>query len=466
MSIVLFIIFLLADLFMEAIFIFVYSGKETYKEGMILAVHVPPEAADDDEVKTLTSSYKKNFKRFHLWNLLAGMAICFLCFYEISVFFIVWMIWLLVYIFAGLGITYVAHYKMYQIKIAHGWILTGKTHIVHIDTAVSALTSKMPVSHWWQLPVVLGFAGSFLLPEVRSFWGAEPLQWILPSTILVTTLMFWGMHLWFAYRKNVVYSMDSSVNLSLNRMEKRTWSVLLLMTNYLSLFSWAYLVLKLQTTHWLYSIDYFIYIGLQMIPAIVLIVGIIYIMKKKQSVLSMDSEPITVDDDEYWKYGWYSNPNDSSFMVPDRLCSTNYSVNMAKPSAKIFMIVTTFLVTAALIFCIVLMAQFENVTVQCSIEGDQATFSAAMYHTDISLTDIESVEILDALPDDDYVRTNGGSTDQYLIGHFSGRETGKCMMYVYLDYTPVLKIKTADVTIYVNSKDKADVEKWYQELEK
>ena len=130
------------------------------------------------------------------------------------------------------------------------------------------------------------------------------------------------------------------------------------------------------------------------------------------------------------------------------------------------MIVTTFLVTAALIFCIVLMAQFENVTVQSSIEGDQATFSAAMYHTDISLEDIESVEILDALPDDDYVRTNGGSTDQYLIGHFSGRETGKCMMYVYLDYTPVLKIKTADVTIYVNSKDKADVEKWYQEMEK
>lgn len=466
MNIVFFIMFLFIDLFMELIFIYVYSKKDTYTDGMILAVHVPPEAVDNEDVKALITSYKKRFKRFHFWNLIAGLAVCFLCFFDITVFFVVWMIWLLVYIFAGMGLVYVPHYKMYQLKMKNGWVLTDKTHVVHIDTAVSALTDKLPISHWWQLPTVLCFAASFALSQVRAFWGSEPLQWILPGTILATMFLFWGMHVWFAYRKNTVYSMDSSVNLSLNRMEKRTWSVLLLTINYLSLFGWLYLVVKLQTIHWLYSVDYFIYIGLQMIPAVILIAGIIYIQKKKQSILAMDSEPVVVDDDEYWKYGWYSNPNDKSFMVPDRLCSTNYSINMAKPSAKIFMAVTTFLVIGAMAFCIILMAQFQNVTIQCSIGSNEADFHAAMYHTEVSMKDIESVQLLDALPDDDFVRTNGGASEQYLIGHFSGKKTGKCMLYVYRQYTPVLEIKTADKTIYVNSKDKAEVNKWYQELMK
>lgn len=466
MNIVLFIVFLLTDLLMSVIFIVVYGKKDVYKDGMILAVHIPPEEVENEEVKAIITSYKKIFKHYNFWNLLAGIAVCFLCFYNFTAFIILWMIWLLVYIFAGTGIIYYNHYKMYQLKMNNGWVLAQNTHVVHIDTAVSAQTDKLPVSHWWQLPVALCFVASFALPAVRSYWVSETLDCIFPSTILVTICLFWGLHLWFSYRKNTVYSMDSSVNLSLNRMEKHTWSVLLLTINYLSLFGWLYLVLKIQITNWLSAMDYFIFIGLQMIPAIILIVGIIYITKRKQAILAMDSEPVVVDDDEYWKYGWYSNPNDSSFMVSDRLCSTNYSINMAKPSAKVFMIVSAFIVTASLVFVIILMSLFDHVNVQCTITDNQASFQAVMYHTEIPRKDIESVKILDALPDDDFMRTNGGSTDQYLIGHFSGKKTGKCMLYLYRQYTPVLEIKTANETVYVNSKDKADVEKWYQELEK
>ena len=347
-----------------------------------------------------------------------------------------------------------------------GWVLTQNTHVVHIDTAVSSQNDKLPISHWWQMPVALCYVASFSLPAVRSYWSSEAVDWIFPDTILTTIVLFWGLHLWFSYRKNTVYSMDSSINLSLNRMEKHTWSVLLLTINYLSLFGWLYLVLKIQIANWLSVTDFFIFIGLQMIPAIILIVGIIYITKRKQAILAMDTEPLVVDDDEYWKYGWYSNPNDSSFMVSDRLCSTNYAINMAKPSAKVFMIVSAFIVTASLVFVIILMTLFDHVNVQCTITDSQASFQAVMYHTEIPRKDIESVKILDALPDDDFMRTNGGDSDQYLIGHFSGKKTGKSLMYIYKKYTPILEIKTSDETVYVNSKDKADVEKWYQELEK
>ena len=104
MDIVLFIVFLLTDLLMSVIFIAVYRKKDVYKDGMILAVHIPAEEVENEEVQSIVTSYKKIFKRYNFWNLVAGVAICFLCFINFTVFFILWMIWLLVYIFAGTGV--------------------------------------------------------------------------------------------------------------------------------------------------------------------------------------------------------------------------------------------------------------------------------------------------------------------------------------------------------------------------
>ena len=43
--------------------------------------------------------------------------------------------------------------------------------------------------------------------------------------------------------------------------------------------------------------------------------------------------PLVVDDDVYWRKGWYENPNDPRWLVQDRLVPYNYSMNMAKPGA-------------------------------------------------------------------------------------------------------------------------------------
>ena len=33
-------------------------------------------------------------------------------------------------------------------------------------------------------------------------------------------------------------------------------------------------------------------------------------MRKRQEVLEADTSACYIDDDEYWKYGWYNNPGD------------------------------------------------------------------------------------------------------------------------------------------------------------
>ena len=47
-------------------------------------------------------------------------------------------------------------------------------------------------------------------------------------------------------------------------------------------------------------------------------------------------EPLSyVDDDIYWKNGWYNNPRDRRWVVPSRMCSSNYSFNMGKPGVAL-----------------------------------------------------------------------------------------------------------------------------------
>jgi len=464
MSILLFFIFLITDLSMIGAFAFVYSGKERYEGGMILGVHIPTTEINHEDVLNQGKIYKKSLKKFNLWNLFLGTFICSLSFWNCTYFMIIWMIWLLGYLAWGMGLIYGSHRKLYDIKMKNNWIIEGNTHMIHIDTVLSSMSDKLPVSHWWSFGAVL-FTGALLfLPQLKEYFGTNILQWILPGVVLFIAILFWGLHLWFSHRKNIVYSLDSSINLAMNRVEKRTWSVILLSANYLNLLSWSYLTIKIIINHWLYFSDYCIYIVLQNIPAFVIVIGFIYMQKKRKKVLAMDTAAIIVDDDEYWKNGWYNNPNDTNLLVQDRLCSTNYSMNMAKPAAKVISVVTAVLVTAITVGIFSVIFWFDNAEIVVKMDENQVTINAAIYNTDFNVSDIQSIKILQKMPEDDFTRTNGGATEKYLIGHFKGKETGKCMLYLYRDYVPILEIKLTDETIYLNSKNKNDVQGWYQKL--
>mgnify|MGYP000034318842 FL=1 len=75
-------------------------------------------------------------------------------------------------------------------------------------------------------------------------------------------------------------------------------------------------------------------------------------------MLKADTQPVFVDDDDYWKTGFYYNPNDPHLFVPDRLCSTNYSLNYARTGAKVFTGTITAILLGTLIWTIVVLAPF------------------------------------------------------------------------------------------------------------
>ena len=170
------------------------------------------------------------------------------------------------------------------------------------------------------------------------------------------------------------------------------------------------------------------------------------------------------DDDEYWKKGWYDNPQDPKILVQDRFCTTNTTLNMGRPISKVMIVGTLGITAGVLIWVIVLMVQFMNMEVVLEQKGDAFTFQAAGYEATFSESEIEFVEILAELPAEGFSKTNGGATDEYKVGKFKGKESGKCMMFLYTEYQPILKIELDDQVIFANSKKAGEVEKWYRAI--
>ena len=170
----------------------------------------------------------------------------------------------------------------------------------------------------------------------------------------------------------------------------------------------------------------------------------------------------SVDNDEYWKNGWYSNPHDSHLFIQDRISSTNYVLNMAKPGAKIFIGAVTTFTIACIASIFVMIAIMDNAHIAMTLDNNTVKIDAVMYDMKFDIADIKSVEVVSELPEENMMRTNGGATKNYLVGNFKGKETGRCKLYIFKGYSPVLKIELEDELVYINSKNPDEVVKWFE----
>ena len=194
--------------------------------------------------------------------------------------------------------------------------------------------------------------------------------------------------------------------------------------------------------------------------AAALLVPVVLIRRKRQDLILSDKEQFLIDDDEYWKSGWYSNPDDPHLFVPDRMSDMNFAMNMARPAAKAICIATAAVTIAALVFAAAVYLHFSAAEVNFVRDEDTIEISAAGYKCEFSLQEVRSAELLYEMPKDKFRRTNGASTDEYNIGHFRGKEIGKCMMFLYNRYEPILKIRLEDKTVFVNSRQSEQTESW------
>lgn len=113
----------------------------------------------------------------------------------------------------------------------------------------------------------------------------------------------------------------------------------------------------------------------------------------KKRILSEDDSPMYLDDDEYWKNGWYSNPNDKRLLVQD--CVVCFAV------------------------IVWFSAKFEFTPGEMHLGEDELKITSGYSDVVISYDEILDLQLLGRLPDEKFRRINGGEDKRMLSGKYS-----------------------------------------------
>lgn len=352
---------------------------------------------------------------------------------------------------------------MYALKIRKGYTC-GSGQIIRVDTRVSTQENKMAVSGWWFVPVFLSGFLILNVPQARTMFN-DLVAVILFLMPFGTKIMFWLIYRYFVKKKNKVYCENEVANYECSRITKYYYSLALVATAYID--SAAMLMLQYsymkECNAWTFVMTVFFILELS-VCALILIAGMMVRKKRRDVLRESDEKEILADDDYYWAKGWYENPWDNNLFVQDRMNTMHFTLNFAKPAAKIIVAAVAAVFAAASIWLVAMFFLFDFQEMHIEMTQDSIVLEAPMYDRTIPVDEIEEAELLSDLPEDEYIRINGTATDSYLLGHFKDGQGQKCMIYYYRGYQPVLKIVTGKEIYYCSSKDEGTIEEIYNEL--
>lgn len=463
-EIVMCVMALFVNLLVVGCFALVYGTKMKYENGMLFGIHMPKEAQQDPEVKTLMERYTIRMKQIYWWSTAGAVISGVLAFTYTSIFMFGWMFWLFAFTIGSMGCICRYHRKLYDIKVKNRWFAGTGANIVVIDTAASAQAEEKQIRALWHLPAFLIFVILCLMSEVRAWIQEETVHLLVPVTAFLVTGVFWGLHVWSNRRQCEPYSENTQINTAIHVRERRMWAWIWLVGTYTSLIGMGEILWQISRKGYLDVVDTIICVIFSMAGGLFILAAILWMMKKRQELLKTEEPLSYVDDDIYWKNGWYNNPRDRRWVVPSRMCSSNYSFNMGKPGVRYLTGALGSVIVIGVLWLVVVFFGMDFVRPQLSIDGNQVTVRSAEYGISFARKEIEDAELLENLPEEDFVRINGLSDSRQLLGKFKGEESGKAMFYIRRGETPVLKIKLPEYTVFINSEESGKVKEWYEEL--
>ena len=296
----LFWILAITDLIMVGITWAVYGSSATYRDGMLLGVHLPESAISLSPVAQLTDSYQKHIRKFYLLHLVLGVVVAIPFFWLASIGITLWCIWFCVFLARAVSLLYSAHRQLYLLKLEQGLGNTTKepfTAAADTRTAIHTQKAALPL-YWHLLPLVMVFIPLFF-SRIRNY--------ILTDTsggiFLITWIVLWLFFLLFAwgYSKNGnrIYSAHTEINVAINAQEHRYWSRMFFfysLCNSLAFISEIFFLANDLEWYWWSHLLFFIF---QTIPIVAVFVMYFRLKKKKAQILAADDEPMYVDDDYY-----------------------------------------------------------------------------------------------------------------------------------------------------------------------
>lgn len=406
------------------------------KNNIILNVTLPREVQKDPRVLEITRKFKKVILLESLFLLAISSGIFLIP--QPSLILLLLCVWIVLAILAGSRIISVYSKRLANLKVQNQWFV-GKTHTITIDMEVSRVKKKMPVSLLWFLPplaIAVTLLVSGLIKELTIFPGL--------SALAATLLML------FAYgissrERALAYTGDTEINLACHKVSIRMWTqcwVILATINSLAMAVILIFLGKPNTGILSASITLLIF------SLTLIILTHKRVQDTRNLLLERAETAIYVDDDYYWRGGFYNNPNDARTMVEKRF-GIGYTINIATAKGKLAYYGLLIGLPALLLPLFLMLFSFDTAKFDMTITNDHVFIHAPIYKYDFPLDDIKSVSTTDLLPQGS--RTNGAATSRYFLGNFNLNQYGRSKMYTYRNKPPYIVLELPDLYVFFNA---------------
>lgn len=442
-------------IFVVALFITNQTATKPNKN-IILGITLPYHTLKNQDVMNIVKGYKKAYSVLILIFIILSLPMLIFKNYP-SVTMIYTFTWILLLLYLN-NKTYIKHFKaLYSLKRKNDWFLENK-QVITVDTEVSRIKNKMPVSWLWFIPSFIICIIPFIITiTVENNPNASEIFLSLLSVPAIA--LFYWLYRLYSSGKAVVFSEKTEVNLACNFIHKRLWSlcwvVIAALTSVLHLLQ--YLNLQGKDNYSL-PITLFLYI-------LIFLVCVFYTYNKIRStqnrLLEASLDVIYTDDDEFWARGYYYNPNDRRTMVEKRI-GYGFTCNMATLKGKCLTFGILVPVIVLILFLSIVFVKMDTGNFNLFINEGTVKIEAPMYAFSFDINEIQEIKKVDVLPKG--ARTNGAATEVYNLGNFNLNGYGNSRMYVYKENPPFIIVKLKDIYLFINGKTKETTDKYYKTL--
>jgi hypothetical protein len=154
------------------------------------------------------------------------------------------------------------------------------------------------------------------------------------------------------------------------------------------------------------------------------------------------------DDDRYWPLGlFYWNLDDSHVLINERV-GLGMTVNLAKRGAQLLYAFIALIILAMPLVGVWVLRE-ERSPIELTVSSDALTAKHAGTAYEIPFDEIQSAELLAALPP--LRRVNGSALDSVLKGRFSSAEIGGCTLLLDPRTETCIKIVTPARTYLIGA---------------
>lgn len=170
------------------------------------------------------------------------------------------------------------------------------------------------------------------------------------------------------------------------------------------------------------------------------------------------------NEDEFWRYGIYMNPNDPRLFVPART-STNISLNLGLKKGKILAGIFGGLLVITCIFTIGMLGynDFVSHPFQANVENRNIVLRHGFSSQTLPIDEVTSIQLVETATIDNAQRINGTATQNYWTGRFR-LNNEEIRLLIFRKETKVVYIRTTSGAYYINDRTHGDTVAMYLRL--